>query len=191
MGLLALRALAGGLDPDIRHFAAHRPVRASQRLARRDVGELINKIAYLHHPTAPTTPSALLATAATLAAIAIVGDAGFTAVRHFIQRHFTGNVATGSTAPRITELRPRLIPLRGQGIGCFRPWVPFGVSSSILPLPYASRAKAFSVVVPYRLATVRLQLRPPLCVCLNLRPARGVVNVASAGRIEPQTPCAT
>ncbi|WP_421577686.1 hypothetical protein [Shinella sp. M31] len=31
-------------------------------------GELINKIAYFHHPTAPTTPSALLATAATLAA---------------------------------------------------------------------------------------------------------------------------
>lgn len=47
-------------------------------------GELINKIAYFHHPTAPTTPSALLATAATLAAIAIVRDAGFTAVRHFL-----------------------------------------------------------------------------------------------------------
>jgi len=91
-------------------------------LARRDVGELINKIVYLHHPTAPTTPSALLATAATLAAIAIVGDAGFTAVCHFLQRHFTGN---GSTAPRITELRPRLIPPRGQRLGCFRPMDPF------------------------------------------------------------------
>lgn len=47
-------------------------------------GELINRIAYFHHPTAPTTPSALLATAATLAAIAILRDAGFTAVRHFL-----------------------------------------------------------------------------------------------------------
>lgn len=47
-------------------------------------GELVNKIAYFHHPTAPTTPSALLATAATLAAIAIARDAGFTAVRHYM-----------------------------------------------------------------------------------------------------------
>ena len=47
-------------------------------------GELVNKIAYFHHPTAPTTPSALLATAATLAAIAITRDAGFTAVGHFL-----------------------------------------------------------------------------------------------------------
>ena len=47
-------------------------------------GELINRIAYFHHPTAPTTPSALLTTAATLAAIAIVRDAGFTALRHFL-----------------------------------------------------------------------------------------------------------
>lgn len=47
-------------------------------------GELINRIAYFHHPSAPTTPSALLTTAATLAAIAIARDAGFTAVRHFL-----------------------------------------------------------------------------------------------------------
>lgn len=46
-------------------------------------GELVNRIAYFHHPTTPTTPSALLTTAATLAVIAIVRDAGFTAVRHF------------------------------------------------------------------------------------------------------------
>ncbi|SCW86245.1 ABC-type uncharacterized transport system, permease and ATPase components [Rhizobium mongolense subsp. loessense] len=46
-------------------------------------GELVNRIAYFHHPTTPTTPTALLTTAATLAAIAIMRDAGFTAVRHF------------------------------------------------------------------------------------------------------------
>ena len=46
-------------------------------------GELVNRIAYFHHPTAPTTPSALLTTAATLAVIAITRDAGFTAARHF------------------------------------------------------------------------------------------------------------
>ena len=46
-------------------------------------GELINRIAYFHHPTAPTTPKALLTTAATLAAIAIMKDVCFTAVRHF------------------------------------------------------------------------------------------------------------
>ncbi len=46
-------------------------------------GELVNRIAYFHHPTMPTTPSALLTTAATLAVIAIIKDAGFTAVRHF------------------------------------------------------------------------------------------------------------
>ncbi len=46
-------------------------------------GELVNRIAYFHHPTMPTTPTALLTTAATLAAIAIMRDAGFTAVRHF------------------------------------------------------------------------------------------------------------
>ncbi|MEX2694818.1 ABC transporter ATP-binding protein/permease [Rhizobium mongolense] len=46
-------------------------------------GELVNRIAYFHHPTTPSTPTALLTTAATLAAIAIMRDAGFTAVRHF------------------------------------------------------------------------------------------------------------
>lgn len=46
-------------------------------------GELINRIAYFHHPTAPTTPTALLTTAATLAAIAVMRDVCFTAVRHF------------------------------------------------------------------------------------------------------------
>jgi ABC-type uncharacterized transport system fused permease/ATPase subunit len=46
-------------------------------------GELINRIAYFHHPTTPTTPKALLTTAATLAAIAIMRDVCFTAVRHF------------------------------------------------------------------------------------------------------------
>ncbi|MGQ3241177.1 ABC transporter ATP-binding protein/permease [Shinella sp.] len=46
-------------------------------------GELINRIAYFHHPTTPSTPTALLTTAATLAAIAIMKDVCFTAVRHF------------------------------------------------------------------------------------------------------------
>lgn len=46
-------------------------------------GELINRIAYFHHPTTPTTPRALLTTAATLAAIAMMRDVCFTAVRHF------------------------------------------------------------------------------------------------------------
>ncbi|MDP9813575.1 ABC-type uncharacterized transport system fused permease/ATPase subunit [Rhizobium tibeticum] len=46
-------------------------------------GELINKIAYFHHPIAPTTLKSLLITAATLAAIAILKDAGFMAARHF------------------------------------------------------------------------------------------------------------
>jgi putative ATP-binding cassette transporter len=46
-------------------------------------GELINRIAYLHHSTTPTTPTALSTTAATLAAIAIIRDVCFTAVRHF------------------------------------------------------------------------------------------------------------
>ncbi|SDN14696.1 hypothetical protein [Ensifer sp. YR511] len=46
-------------------------------------GELINRIAYFHHPATPTTPMALLTTAATLAAIAIMRDVCFTAVRHF------------------------------------------------------------------------------------------------------------
>lgn len=46
-------------------------------------GELINRIAYFHHPAAPTTPMELLTTAATLAAIAIMRDVCFTAVRHF------------------------------------------------------------------------------------------------------------
>ena len=46
-------------------------------------GELVNRIAYFHHPTTPTTPTALLTTAATLAALAILRDAGFIAVRHF------------------------------------------------------------------------------------------------------------
>lgn len=36
-------------------------------------GELVNRIAYFHHPTAPTTPSELLTTVATLAASAITG----------------------------------------------------------------------------------------------------------------------
>ncbi|WCK69293.1 ABC transporter ATP-binding protein/permease [Agrobacterium tumefaciens] len=45
-------------------------------------GELVNRIAFFHHPTTPTTLGALLTTAATLAAIAILRDAGFTAVRH-------------------------------------------------------------------------------------------------------------
>ncbi|MBW8284562.1 MAG: ATP-binding cassette domain-containing protein [Rhizobium sp.] len=46
-------------------------------------GELVNQIAYFHHPTTPTTLGALLTTAGTLAVIAVLRDAGFTAVRHF------------------------------------------------------------------------------------------------------------
>ncbi|MBB4577475.1 ABC transporter ATP-binding protein/permease [Rhizobium lentis] len=46
-------------------------------------GELINRIAYFHHPSTPTTPMELLKTAATLATIAIMRDVCFTAVRHF------------------------------------------------------------------------------------------------------------
>lgn len=46
-------------------------------------GELVNAIAFLHHPQNPTTPASLLASAATLVAIVVLKDVGFTSVRHY------------------------------------------------------------------------------------------------------------
>ncbi|MCZ4094427.1 ABC transporter ATP-binding protein/permease [Sinorhizobium psoraleae] len=47
-------------------------------------GELVNAIAFLHHPQNPTTLRSILASAATMVSIVLLKEAGFTAVRHFL-----------------------------------------------------------------------------------------------------------